>query len=101
MRQSGVGPAGSNPEGGVDPLSGFPVATALVAGLMHALEPAGGYLLIFGAGTVAAMGAYGLFAGLLFQRAAARATRARRVIRIATGGASVLIGAGWMAGAVG
>lgn len=62
---------------------------------------AGGYLLLFGTGTVAAMGAYGLFAGLIFQRAGARAARASRAIRVTTGAASILIGAIWMSGALG
>lgn len=62
---------------------------------------AGGYLLLFAAGTVGAMGTYGLVAGLLFHRAGARAPGAARVMRIATGCASIVIGVGWMAGALG
>lgn len=57
---------------------------------------AGGYLLLFGFGTVSAMGAYAFVAGMLFHRAGVMAPKAAVAMRIVAGAASVLIGAAWI-----
>ena len=61
---------------------------------------AGSYLLVFGIGTVAAMGLYALVAGLVFHRAGRHAPAFGRGLRIATALASVVIGSLWMQAAV-
>lgn len=62
---------------------------------------AGGYLLLFGLGTVLAMGAYALVAGALFHRVGSYAPALGRVMQGAAGVASAVIGAMWMHGALG
>jgi hypothetical protein len=62
---------------------------------------AGGYLLLFGAGTVAAMGLYALLAGLLFDRIGSRAPGLGVGLRALTAVASAVIGAFWMSAALG
>lgn len=59
---------------------------------------AGGYLLLFGAGTVAAMGLYALIAGLIFHRAGDRFPALGGAMRAAAGAASIAIGLVWMLG---
>lgn len=61
---------------------------------------AGGYLVLFGIGTVVAMGLYALVAGLVFHRVGAHAPRLGGGLRVATGLASIGIGLLWMAGAL-
>lgn len=61
---------------------------------------AGSYLLVFGVGTVAAMGLYALAAGLLFHRVGRHAPALGRGLRAATALASVVIGSVWMHAAV-
>lgn len=102
IRHSPGGHGGTAWVGAAHGLAGTAGFLAIVPALLLSSPwSAGGYLLLFGAGTVGAMGAYGLFAGLIFQRAGGRAARASRAIRITTGAASILIGAIWMAGALG
>lgn len=60
-----------------------------------------GYLLLFGLGTVLAMGLYGLLAGLLFHRVGEHAPRMGRVLQLLAGAASAAIGILWMAAALG
>lgn len=62
---------------------------------------AGGYLLVFGAGTVGAMGAYALLAGLLFHRAGAHASAMGGTLRCFAGAASIGVGLVWMHGVLG
>lgn len=57
---------------------------------------AGGYLLVFGLGTVLAMGLYALVAGLLFHRAGAAAPALGRLAQGAAGAVSLLVGTMWM-----
>ncbi|HEX5521426.1 MAG TPA: sulfite exporter TauE/SafE family protein [Longimicrobiaceae bacterium] len=57
---------------------------------------AGGYLVLFGVGTVVAMGVYALVAGYLFHRAGGRYPALGGVLRGATAAASIAIGAVWM-----
>lgn len=59
---------------------------------------AGGYLLLFGFGTAAAMGLYALLAGLLFHRVGSRAPALGRALRATTALASATIGLLWMTG---
>lgn len=59
---------------------------------------AGGYLLVFGTGTVVAMGLYGLAAGALFDRVGTHAPRLGRALRVAAAIASIGIGVMWMWG---
>jgi hypothetical protein len=61
---------------------------------------AGGYLLCFGLGTVAAMGLYGLLAGAVFHRAGTLALPLGASLRVATALASSTIGILWMHGAI-
>ncbi|MDQ3556613.1 MAG: hypothetical protein M3409_07520 [Gemmatimonadota bacterium] len=61
---------------------------------------AGAYLLVFGVGTVAAMGFYALVAGVVFDRASIHSESLARGIRLATALASTAIGVLWMHGAV-
>lgn len=61
---------------------------------------AGGYLLLFGVGTVAAMGLYALLAGLLFHRAGARAPAVGATLRALAGVASVAVGVLWVLSAL-
>lgn len=61
---------------------------------------AGGYLLCFGLGTVAAMGLYGLLAGVVFHRAGTLAPPLGTSLRVATALASSAIGVLWMHGAI-
>lgn len=61
---------------------------------------AGGYLLLFGIGTIVAMGLYALLAGLLIHRVGARAPTLGRGLRALTALASVVIGFLWMHAAV-
>lgn len=62
---------------------------------------AGGYLLLFGVGTVGAMGAYALIAGLLFHRVGAHASAAAGTLRCFAGAASIGVGLVWMHGVLG
>ena len=57
---------------------------------------AGGYLLVFGIGTVVAMGSYALLAGLLFHRVGRHAPALGRALRFLTALGSVVIGGLWM-----
>lgn len=102
---------------GTVPGSGLPTATTWV-GAAHGLAgtagflaivpalllaspwSAGGYLLLFGIGTVVAMGGYGLLAGLLFDRAGSRVPALAHAMRIVTGVASAAIGVAWIARAM-
>lgn len=61
---------------------------------------AGGYLLCFGVGTVAAMGLYALFAGLVFHSAGGRVPALAGWFRAAAGTMSVAVGVFWVAGAI-
>jgi hypothetical protein len=62
---------------------------------------AGGYLLVFGVGTVGAMGAYALLAGLLFHRAGEHASAMNGTLRCFAGAASIGVGLVWMHGVLG
>lgn len=82
-------------------LAGTAGFLALVpAALLASPWMAGGYLLCFGLGTVAAMGLYGLVAGLVFHRAGVVSSRLGTSLRVATALASSAIGVLWMHGAV-
>jgi hypothetical protein len=61
---------------------------------------AGGYLLLFAFGTVAAMGLYAWMAGLLFHRIGSRAPGLGVGLRTVTGVASAVIGVFWMSAAL-
>jgi sulfite exporter TauE/SafE len=54
------------------------------------------YLLLFGIGTVLAMGLYALMAGVLFLRAGSRFPALGSTFRVVTGVASAVIGVTWM-----
>lgn len=83
-------------------LAGTAGFLAIVPALLLASPwTAGGYLMLFGLGTVLAMGAYGLVAGLVFDRAGARVPQVARWMRLVTGLASAAIGVAWIAGALG
>jgi hypothetical protein len=62
---------------------------------------AGGYLLLFGLGTIVAMGLYALVAGLLFHRAGAHSPLLGNVLRALAGLVSVGVGVAWMGSALG
>ena len=72
----------------------------LPAALITSPWLASGYLLCFGVGTVAAMGLYGLLAGLVFHRVGTLAPPLGATLRVATALCSALIGVLWMHGAV-
>ena len=61
---------------------------------------AGGYLLLFGVGTVAAMGLYALLAGLLLHRVGSRAPALGVTMRALTGMVSTVVGVLWVSGAL-
>ncbi|HEX6068579.1 MAG TPA: hypothetical protein VFZ18_02115 [Longimicrobiaceae bacterium] len=61
---------------------------------------ASSYLALFGAGTMASMGAYALGAGLLFRRAGAGAPVLARIMRVAAGATSGAVGCLWIARAL-
>lgn len=69
--------------------------------LLSSAWSAGGYLILFAAGTVLAMGAYALVAGFVFVRAGSSMPRAAKAIRILAGGTSIAIGIAWIARAFG
>lgn len=73
---------------------------SLIALLQVSLAPAPGvgvaYLLCFGAGTIAGMGAYALLAGWLFDRAGSRSPRLAGGLRAATALGSAALGVFWM-----
>lgn len=62
---------------------------------------AGGYLLLFGIGTVSAMASYALLAGLLFHRAGLMAPKLATAMRLSAGTASALVGVFWVHQAIG
>jgi len=62
---------------------------------------AGGYLVLFGVGTVVAMGLYALVAGYLFHRAGDRFPALGGVLRVLTALATLAIGGVWMWAAAG
>ena len=62
---------------------------------------AGGYLLVFGLGTVLSMGLYGLVAGLLFHRVGTKAPALGKVLRVSASLVSASIGVLWMRAALG
>lgn len=83
---------------GVAGTAGF---LAIIPAVMMASPwSAGGYLIVFGIGTVMAMGAYALVAGVLFNRAGSLSPSLPRLLRLAAGLASAAIGAVWVLGAV-
>jgi hypothetical protein len=57
---------------------------------------AGSYLALFGAGTMLSMGAYALGAGLLFHRAGTGAPLVARIMRLAAGVTSGVVGCLWI-----
>jgi hypothetical protein len=61
---------------------------------------AGGYLALFGVGTMLSMGLYALGAGLVFHRAGAGAPALARIMRLLAGVASVGVGCLWIARAL-
>jgi ABC-type nickel/cobalt efflux system permease component RcnA len=75
-----------------------PVAALIPVTLLDDLPSAVGYLAVFGAGTVAAMGSYAALASLAVQRAATSERAARGVARL-TASASVAVGIWWIVGA--
>jgi hypothetical protein len=82
-------------------LAGTAALLALLpAALMSSTLLATGYLLLFGVGTVAAMGLYAVAAGMLFHHAGDRVPALGTALRVLTALASIVIGALWMVGAV-
>lgn len=69
---------------------------AFISTTTHAVS----YLLLFGAGTVVAMGLYALTAGIVFRYAGERIPALGSTLRIVTALASTAIGGVWMYGAV-
>lgn len=61
---------------------------------------AGGYVLLFGLGTVLSMGGYALAAGLLFHRVGAHAPALGRALRLCAALATLTVGALWVHGAL-
>lgn len=86
--------------GAIHGLAGTAGFLALVpAAMLASPSLAGGYLLLFGVGTMLAMGLYAAGAGLLIHRVGAVGPRIRRYLRIAAGTASAAVGAAWLLGA--
>lgn len=86
--------------GALHGLAGTAGFLALVPATMLATPSlAGGYLLLFGAGTMLAMGLYAAGAGLLIHRAGSAGPRTARYLRVVAGAASVAVGAAWLFGA--
>jgi hypothetical protein len=82
-------------------LAGTAALLALLpAALMSSAWLATGYLLLFGVGTVLAMGLYAAVAGVLFHHAGDRVPGFGTWLRVITSAASMIIGALWMLGAV-
>jgi sulfite exporter TauE/SafE len=71
----------------------------LPAALLGSAWLATGYLLLFGLGTVLAMGMYAVIAGLLFHHAGDRLPALGTGLRVLTAIASAVIGILWMVGA--
>lgn len=96
------GLAGSTWVGAAHGVAGTAGFLAIIPAVMMASPwSAGGYLILFGIGTVLAMGAYALVAGALFNRAGALSPSLPRLLRLAAGLASTTIGAVWILGAMG
>jgi len=81
-------------------LAGTAALLALVpAALLGSAWLAAGYLVLFGVGTVIAMGIYAVIAGLLFHHAGDSVPALGTAMRVVTALASVVIGLWWMYGA--
>lgn len=76
------------------------VAVLQVSQVRSAWEAAA-YLALFGVGTTAAMAAYALLAGVVFQQAGRRAPRLAGTLRAVTALGSAVLGVVWMFNAVG
>jgi hypothetical protein len=72
----------------------------LPAALIDSAWLSAGYLLLFGVGTVLAMGLYALIAGLLFHHAGDRVPALGTGLRVAAAAASIVIGVFWMIAAL-
>lgn len=72
----------------------------LPAALIGSAWLATGYLVLFGIGTVAAMGAYAVLAGWLFHRAGDGVPGLGMALRLAAALASIVIGVFWIAAAL-
>lgn len=93
--------AGSAWVGAAHGVAGTAGFLAIIPAVMMASPwSAGGYLIVFGIGTVVAMGAYALMAGILFNRAESLSPSLPRLLRLVAGLASVTIGAAWILGAM-
>ena len=94
--------AGSTWVGAAHGVAGTAGFLAIIPAVMMASPwSAGGYLILFGVGTVVAMGAYALVAGILFNRAESLSPSLPRLLRLAAGLASATIGTMWILGAIG
>jgi hypothetical protein len=94
--------AGATWVGAAHGLAGTAGFLAIVPAVMLASPwSAGGYLLLFGIGTVSAMGAYALLAGALFHRAGVVAPKLAVGMRLSAATAGMLVGALWIHQAVG
>lgn len=78
-----------------------PLIAVLPLALTRSAAGAALYLLLFGVGTVLAMGLYAAIAGAAFHRIGRAAPRAARYMTAATAVGSAVIGAVWMHGALG
>ena len=78
-----------------------PLVALLPAATARSGWSAAGYLLFFGVGTTLAMGLYAIAAGLVFDRAGARAPALGGTLRALTAVGSAVLGVVWMAGAAG
>jgi nickel/cobalt transporter (NicO) family protein len=73
-----------------------PVVALLPLTTLSSVWAAGAYLLLFAAGTTAAMGMYAMFAGWLVGRAEALSQRLARGVAYATGTGALAIGGFWL-----
>ena len=76
-----------------------PLIALLPVALSRSPWSAGAYLILFGVGTVVAMGLYALVAGVVFGRAGTRFPGLAGGMRIATALGSAALGMVWMVGA--
>jgi sulfite exporter TauE/SafE len=76
-----------------------PLIALLPVALSRSPWSAGAYLILFGVGTVVAMGLYALVAGVVFGRAGTRFPGLAGGMRIATALGSAALGVVWMVGA--
>jgi sulfite exporter TauE/SafE len=85
--------------GVVHGLAGTGAAVALIPVVgFEAPVAAVGYLVVFAFGTAAAMALYGMVAGLLVGRAAARSARWARALARSAGVSTIIIGCVWLIG---